>query len=250
MAARKKSSNSRTARKASGSTKAVAKKPVAKTAKRKSAAAKAKKAASAKPAGKKKAARKAAARKGARAKPAGRKTPARRKAAGRAAEKPTFPEVEALAELMDRHGLLEVSYEREADGSTAIHVVRAGAYEAMAGLPSAPLAAPAPAPAAASAVAAPPAAATEVPAADAPAETLHAFKSPMVGTFYRASSPEATPFVTAGDSVDPNAVVCIIEAMKVMNEITPDVGGEVVSIEVENGEAVEFGQTLMLLRPR
>jgi acetyl-CoA carboxylase biotin carboxyl carrier protein len=80
-------------------------------------------------------------------------------------------------------------------------------------------------------------------------EGLHAFKSPMVGTFYRAPSPEAAPFVSVGDKIDEHSTICIIEAMKVMNEITPDKGGEVVSIEVENGEAVEFGQPLFLIRP-
>ncbi|HZL98611.1 MAG TPA: acetyl-CoA carboxylase biotin carboxyl carrier protein, partial [Planctomycetota bacterium] len=86
--------------------------------------------------------------------------------------------------------------------------------------------------------------------ASAPAgEALHAFKSPMVGSFYRAPSPEAAPFVSVGDHVDPTTTVCIIEAMKVMNEIVPDISGTVVSIEVENGEAVEYGQTLFLIRP-
>ena len=94
-------------------------------------------------------------------------------------------------------------------------------------------------------------AAPAAPAAAAPRqdESLHAFKSPMVGTFYRAPSPEASAFASVGDTVDENSTVCIIEAMKVMNEIAPDVRGEVVSIEVENGEAVEYGQTLFLIRP-
>jgi acetyl-CoA carboxylase biotin carboxyl carrier protein len=74
-------------------------------------------------------------------------------------------------------------------------------------------------------------------------------KSPMIGTFYRAPSPEAAPYIEVGTEVNPETVVCIIEAMKVMNEITPDKAGEVVSIEVENGEAVEFGQPLFLIRP-
>ena len=82
-----------------------------------------------------------------------------------------------------------------------------------------------------------------------PAEELHAFKSPMVGTFYRAPNPEASAFVSVGDRIDEDSTVCIIEAMKVLNEIAPDMAGEVVSIEVENGEAVEFGQTLFLIRP-
>ena len=74
-------------------------------------------------------------------------------------------------------------------------------------------------------------------------------KSPMVGTFYRAPSPGAKPYVEAGDSVKSGDVVCIIEAMKLMNEIKSEVGGKIVQILVENGEPVEFGQTLFLVEP-
>ncbi len=73
--------------------------------------------------------------------------------------------------------------------------------------------------------------------------------SPMVGTFYRAPAPEAEPFVSVGQEVNEETVVCIIEAMKVMNEITSKVHGEVVAVLVENGEPVEFGQPLMLVKP-
>jgi acetyl-CoA carboxylase biotin carboxyl carrier protein len=93
------------------------------------------------------------------------------------------------------------------------------------------------------------ASAKPAPPAGASTEGLHIFKSPMVGTFYRAPSPEAAPFISVGDKIDEHTTVCIIEAMKVMNEITPDKAGEIVSIEVENGEAVEFGQPLFLIRP-
>jgi acetyl-CoA carboxylase biotin carboxyl carrier protein len=165
--------------------------------------------------------------------------PVRKRAS--AASAASFPEVSALAELMEQHGLIEVDYEQAPDGSKRIHVTRAGGEVVMRPVAQAPAAA---APVAAEAGAAP---AASPPAID---EGLHAFKSPMVGTFYRAPSPEASPFASVGDKVDPNSVVCIIEAMKVMNEINPDAAGEVVSIEVENGEAVEFGQTLMLLRSR
>ena len=74
------------------------------------------------------------------------------------------------------------------------------------------------------------------------------FTSPMVGTFYRASSPDADPFVSEGDHVTADHVVCIIEAMKVMNEIKADAEGEVVRFLVENGESVEYGQPLVLIR--
>ncbi|MCC6407299.1 MAG: acetyl-CoA carboxylase biotin carboxyl carrier protein [Planctomycetes bacterium] len=75
------------------------------------------------------------------------------------------------------------------------------------------------------------------------------FPSPMVGTYYRAPSPEAEPFVRVGTRVDPETVVCIIEAMKVMNEIRAETSGEIVELLVENGEPVEFGQPLFLIKP-
>ena len=74
--------------------------------------------------------------------------------------------------------------------------------------------------------------------------------SPMVGTFYRASGPDADPFVRIGDFVEKGSVVCIIEAMKLMNEIESDVAGEIVSISVENGLPVEYGEQLFAVRPR
>ena len=70
----------------------------------------------------------------------------------------------------------------------------------------------------------------------------------MVGTFYRSSSPDADPFVRVGDRVEEGTVVCILEAMKVMNEIQAETSGEVSEVLVENGEPVEFGQPLFLLR--
>ena len=80
-------------------------------------------------------------------------------------------------------------------------------------------------------------------------ENLIEMTSPMVGTFYRAPSPGAKPFVEEGDIINPGDVVCIIEAMKLMNEIKAEVKGEIVKILVENGEPVEFGQPLFLIRP-
>jgi acetyl-CoA carboxylase biotin carboxyl carrier protein len=73
--------------------------------------------------------------------------------------------------------------------------------------------------------------------------------SPMVGTFYRAGSPDADPYVKIGDVVEPETIVCIIEAMKVMNEIKAEMHGEIVDILVENGDVIEFGQPLFLIRP-
>ena len=86
------------------------------------------------------------------------------------------------------------------------------------------------------------------PAADADAG-LHILKSPIVGTFYGSPSPGASQFVAAGDHVDKGQVVCIVEAMKLMNEIEADVAGEIVKCLVTNGQAIEFGQPLFSIRP-
>ena len=74
-------------------------------------------------------------------------------------------------------------------------------------------------------------------------------KAPMVGTFYRAPSPDAPPFVDTGATVEPGQVVCIIEAMKLMNEIKSEIKGKIVDILVENGDPVEFGTVLFLVEP-
>ncbi|MDA0373792.1 MAG: acetyl-CoA carboxylase biotin carboxyl carrier protein [Planctomycetota bacterium] len=115
-------------------------------------------------------------------------------------------------------------------------------------MPMMSYAAPAPvlgaAPAAGAAAAAAPAAAA--PAADDPRRKV--FQSPMVGTFYRSSSPDSDPFVGVGDRVGPDQTICILEAMKVMNEIKAEMSGEIVEVLVENGEPVEFGQPLFVIK--
>lgn len=88
------------------------------------------------------------------------------------------------------------------------------------------------------------------PVAPAPEEELHTVKSPIVGTFYEAPAPGAPPFVRPGDSVQAGQVLCIIEAMKLMNEIESDVSGEVVKVLASNGQPVEYGQPLFAVRPR
>jgi acetyl-CoA carboxylase biotin carboxyl carrier protein len=80
-------------------------------------------------------------------------------------------------------------------------------------------------------------------------ENLLEIKSPMVGTFYRAPSPGAKPYVEVGERVQPGQVVCIIEAMKLMNEIQSDIAGTIVDIPVDNAQAVEFGQALFMVSP-
>ena len=109
-------------------------------------------------------------------------------------------------------------------------------------------AAPVPAPAAAAPAAAPAAPANAEPAADAD-EGLIAIESPMVGTFYLAPSPDKPPFVSPGDTVNPDSVVCLIEAMKIYNEIKAEQSGTVVRVLVKNEEAVEFGQPIMMIKP-
>lgn len=96
-----------------------------------------------------------------------------------------------------------------------------------------------------------------VPAASAPAEAvpaldsgLHKVVSPMVGTFYTAASPGAAPFVQKGSKVTDKTTVCIIEAMKLMNEIEAEISGEIVEVLVENGQLVEYGQPLFLVKPQ
>lgn len=93
---------------------------------------------------------------------------------------------------------------------------------------------------------APPGTVTPVEKVD---DGLHEVLSPMVGTFYRASSPEIDPFVREGTHVDNGQTVCIIEAMKIMNEIPAGVGGEIVEILVDNAQAVEYDQPLFKIRP-
>jgi acetyl-CoA carboxylase biotin carboxyl carrier protein len=109
-------------------------------------------------------------------------------------------------------------------------VAHVTAHSAPAALPAAP--APASAPAA------------------APAEEvgIHYITSPIVGTFYRASNPTSAPFVSPGDFVKPGQTLCIVEAMKLMNEIECDVAGEVVKVLVENGQPVEYGEKLYAIR--
>lgn len=91
--------------------------------------------------------------------------------------------------------------------------------------------------------------ATAPPPAEKEEENLFVVRSPIVGTFYRAPNPDASPFVKVGDTVEHGRVLCIIEAMKLMNEIEAEASGEIVKIYVENGEPVEFGQALFGIRP-
>lgn len=82
------------------------------------------------------------------------------------------------------------------------------------------------------------------------AEDLYLVKSPMVGTYYESPSPGSPPFVKPGDTVEAGQVLCIVEAMKLMNDIETEVGGEIVSCLVKNGQPIEYGQELFAIRPK
>jgi acetyl-CoA carboxylase biotin carboxyl carrier protein len=149
-------------------------------------------------------------------------------------------EVERLLAFMDKHGLAEFEY---AQGDLRIALKRAGAN--YVGAPAAVQPVPAGRPAATSGKAAP----VETAAAPvAPAEEHHIIKSPIVGTFFSAAGPDAPAFVKVGDHVKQGQVLCIIEAMKLMNEIESDVNGVVAKLLVENALPVEYGQPLFAIR--
>jgi acetyl-CoA carboxylase biotin carboxyl carrier protein len=146
-----------------------------------------------------------------------------------------------IVELMNQHDLAEVEIEEEGRRLR----VRKMETRVVAAAPAAlPVAAAAAAPAAGPAPEAPHAAA---PAA--PKENLHTIKAPMVGTFYRSPSPDSDPYAEVGKRVTQESVVCILEAMKVMNEIKAECTGEIVKVCVQNGEAVEYDQPLFLVKP-
>ena len=143
-----------------------------------------------------------------------------------------------LIDLVEESGIAELEI---TEGEEKVRISRGGSAPAHASpIPLAPLAAPLPV---AAATAAP---ATGEPEAPAQAEG-HVLKSPMVGTFYRAPSPGAKAFVEVGQTVSEGETVCIIEAMKLMNEIEADASGVVKAILVENGQPVEYGQPLFIL---
>ena len=150
-------------------------------------------------------------------------------------------EIKAIVKMMREYSLTE--FKIEAEGCN-ISISRAAGCPTVAPqvvLPAAAVPVPAAVPAAAPAPEAAPA------AESAPAAPREQIESPLVGTFYRSASPEAKPFVSVGDKVDPDTVVGIIEAMKVMNEIKAEKRGEIREILVENGDPVEYGQPLFVI---
>ena len=143
-------------------------------------------------------------------------------------------EIESLARMMNDYDLSE--FKIQIEGCNLC--IRRGAVKGAAPVVMAPAAAP---------VAAPAAAAPAAPAEAAPAAKQTTIDSPLVGTFYRASSPDAAPFVSVGDKVTPDTVVAIIEAMKVLNEIKAEKSGIIKEILVDNAQPVEFGQPLFVI---
>jgi acetyl-CoA carboxylase biotin carboxyl carrier protein len=166
-------------------------------------------------------------------------------------------ELRELTELFSSHGLTDFEFE---NADIRIRLSRNPAPAAAAPAPVLALPQPVPTPAGAltggvgpaamgaASQAATPAESAAAPqptvSAEAPEEELHVITSPIVGTFYRASSPQADPFVKVGSQVENDTVVCIIEAMKLMNETQAETTGTIVKIYVENGQPVEYGQPL------
>jgi acetyl-CoA carboxylase biotin carboxyl carrier protein len=160
-------------------------------------------------------------------------------------------ELRELTELFTAHGLTDFEFE-----NADIRVRLSRNPSPPSGAAAAAATTPAPTVTHAAAQASPPSSATAAPATQSAAEAsqgsaaaeaaedLHIITSPIVGTFYRAPSPQAEVFVRAGSHVEPDTVVCIIEAMKLMNEIQAETTGTVVKIYVENGQPVEYGQPL------
>jgi acetyl-CoA carboxylase biotin carboxyl carrier protein len=136
--------------------------------------------------------------------------------------------LKTLIDLVSESNISELEI-TEADGK--VRIVKTEPPAAMAAPPPQPIAALAPAPAATA----------------APVEPGHTVKSPMVGTFYRSPSPDAKAFVEVGQAIKEGEPICIIEAMKIMNEIEADKSGTVTRVLCENGQAVEFGQPLFVI---
>ena len=147
--------------------------------------------------------------------------------------------VKKLIELLDESGIAEIEIK---EGEESVRISRYAP-----GAPPAPAVIAAPA---AAVVAAAAHADVAAPVAAEPEEDGYEVAAPMVGTFYASASPGAAPYVQVGDRVNEGDTLCIIEAMKMMNQIEADVSGVIKSIRVQNGEAVEYGQTLVVIDQR
>jgi acetyl-CoA carboxylase biotin carboxyl carrier protein len=164
-------------------------------------------------------------------------------------------ELKELIEFLKENKIGEFDLER-GDLKVRIKFAQEGASADLASLsrllaaaPAAAVAAPVTLPAVHAAAAAPAAPPAAAPAAESEDASLHIVKSPIVGTFYEAPGPGTPAFVKIGDQVEQGQVLCIIEAMKLMNEIESDASGEIVTRFVQNGQPVEYGQQLFAVRP-
>ena len=151
----------------------------------------------------------------------------------RSSEREAFRLIEEMLQLMESRGLVELEMEHQGLRIRLRKATTGGAQlvEYSAGVPQPPAAAPA------------------KPAAAADEGRRIIIKSPMVGTFYRAPAADAPPFAEVGQDIEIGQVVCILEAMKLMNEIKSEVAGRVVEILLDNGAPVEFGQPLFVVEP-
>jgi len=146
--------------------------------------------------------------------------------------------VKKLIELLEESGISEIEIR---EGEESVRISRQQTQTVVTQQAYAPIAIPTSPPPAAAAV-------STIPEENvAPIPQGHPVKSPMVGTFYRASAPGAKPFVEVGDTVNTGDVICIIEAMKMLNQIETDRSGKVITILAENGQPVEFGQPLIII---
>jgi acetyl-CoA carboxylase biotin carboxyl carrier protein len=158
-----------------------------------------------------------------------------------------FDEIKQILEMMREHDLAEFELERDNfklrlrknTGGHWLASAPAGGHQTY--VPSMPAPGPAPMPPS-------PPEASVLTSADEEME-LAVVKSPIVGTFYRSSEPGARPYADVGDVVKKGQVLCIIEAMKLMNEINAEIEGEVVKVYVENGQAVQYGERLFAIKP-
>jgi acetyl-CoA carboxylase biotin carboxyl carrier protein len=171
----------------------------------------------------------------------------------------TIEEIKELIEIFNESGVAELELQR---GENRLRLRRAGTTQEFV-VGAGPLVSVAAAPAGAGTVTQAPPSAAATPATQAPVnatpvpstapnagESDFLQKSPIVGTYYESPSPDSPPFIRVGDTVEPGQVLCIIESMKLMNEIEAEVAGVITSKLVENGKPVEYGEALIAIRPR
>jgi acetyl-CoA carboxylase biotin carboxyl carrier protein len=156
-------------------------------------------------------------------------------------------ELKDILQILEEKEITEFELEEEGMKLRIRKAAPSANHSGALAAPPAPIPAPVAAPVAVASAPPPPAPAAPVPTAEEAGVVQ--VKSPIVGTFYRAADPNSPPFVNVGDRVRVGQVLCIIEAMKLMNEIEADVAGEVVRIHHDNGQPVQYGEPLFAIRP-